>query len=77
MQATYAVKSTGSWRAGTLHWRTQKWAEGGGDAGLQHPQKRTLSNADFVDTVISTVLRYIRLGQNQPLKSAMTRTLEY
>jgi hypothetical protein len=45
----------------------------GGAAGLQHPQtpqNRNLKNTDFVDIVISKVLRDFPFSRNQPLKSA-------
>jgi hypothetical protein len=51
-----------------------KGAPKGGDAGgLQLPQTlqyRNLKNTDFVDIMISKVLRDFRFGQNQPLKAA-------
>jgi hypothetical protein len=36
----------------------------------QTPQNRNLKNTDFIDIMISKVLRYFAFSQNQPLKSA-------
>jgi hypothetical protein len=46
--------------------------KGEGAAGLQHPkpQKLNLKNTDFVDIMISTLLRYFPYSRNQPLKLA-------
>jgi hypothetical protein len=47
--------------------------QGGGAAGLlpaQTTQKRNLKSTDFVDVMMSNVLRDFAFSQNQPLKSA-------
>jgi hypothetical protein len=53
-----------------VHWRTQ----GAGLPGCRPPppphQKRNLKNADFVDTILSKVVRDLRFNLNQPMKSA-------
>jgi hypothetical protein len=51
-----------------LQGRTQ----GGGcrAAAPQTPQNRNLKNTDFVDIVVSKVLRNFPFSGNQPLKSA-------
>ena len=46
----------------------------GGLPGCSTPSpKRNLQNTHFVDTTISNVLRDLRFGLNQPLKSADDR----
>jgi hypothetical protein len=45
----------------------------GGDcraAAPLNPSRRNLENADFLDTVVSKVLRDLPFRRNQPLKSA-------
>jgi hypothetical protein len=52
----------------------------GSAAGLQSPQaprNRNLKNTDFVDIMISEVLRDLPFSQNHPLKSADDCILEF
>jgi hypothetical protein len=56
----------------------------GGGGGLQpdspptpSPKNRNLKNTDFVDIMISKVLRDFSFSRNQPLKSADDSTLEF
>jgi hypothetical protein len=50
----------------------QRSTQGGGTVGLQppqHPQSRNLENTDFVDRMISKVLRYFPFNRKQSLKT--------
>jgi hypothetical protein len=50
-----------------MHWDTQLGGGGGGWAvGLQPPQSKIKKkNKDFIDTMISEVLSYLRFSLNQ------------
>jgi hypothetical protein len=50
----------------TYHWRSQ----GERSCRAADLPKRNLKNTDFVDTILSKVLRDLLLSLNQPLKSA-------
>jgi hypothetical protein len=47
-------------------------AQGGSSRATvaQTPQNRNFKNTDFVDTIVSKVLRDLPFSRNQPLKSA-------
>jgi hypothetical protein len=57
----------------TLYTACAKGASKAEAAGLQPPktpQNRNLKNTDFVDIIVSKVLRGLPSSRNQPLKSA-------
>jgi hypothetical protein len=62
------------WRQQILKQGCTQAGGGGEAAGLQPPPKTTqnwkLKNKDFVDIMVSKILRHFPFSRNQPLKSA-------